>query len=106
MVIRIHIDKGIKISPTNRGRCAYCGNWIGKGEPRVEMTFPYLHTISKDLYCYRCSEKKIDNDIIMLTDCLKEAKKMKKELKKLLSTEDMTKLLLANKLYLENKQKD
>jgi hypothetical protein len=103
MVIRIHIDNGIRISPSNRGRCTDCGNWIGKGEPRVEMSFPYHNTMSKDLYCYKCSDKRIVNEMKMLVDCLKVTKKMRKELKKLLSTEDMNKLLLANQLYLKNK---
>jgi hypothetical protein len=76
----------VEVSPNNRAKCRYCGEKIGKGEPRGIFYDTYtvggnIHPTIK-YYCYKCAKTKIKEQLtkaltlqqnlrMMIKDCQK-----------------------------------
>lgn len=111
----------VEISPTNIARCRYCRKQIPKGTPRVYYNYSFnrivtkkekekeekfnIVRISKSLFCYKCSVIIMNEEIISKRQELAKARRITKQLNKLLNQEDIKSLIRDNEILNNLKEK-
>jgi len=77
------IIEGIEISITNKSKCKSCGNSIKEGEPKGYFYNPKYYN-SKSSVCWKCTEKKLEEQTKDSQNMLKEFQILKKKKAKIL----------------------